>query len=107
MCKLIRDIFGAGHKRHSPQLQGPLLQEYLGSFFFLRLKDFLMGTKDEISLSGQVSLKDKFFGSEVKPLTAVNGLQEVTRSEGAFTVQWKTHTCTHVAEQRSDFSPNT
>lgn len=75
--------------------------------FFLRLKDFLMGTKDEISLSGQVSLKDKFFGSEVKPLTAVNGLQEVTRSEGAFTVQWKTHTCTHVAEQRSDFSPNT
>lgn len=34
VCKLIRDIFGAGHKRHSPQLQGPLLQEYLGSFFF-------------------------------------------------------------------------
>lgn len=66
-----------------------------------------MGTKDEISLSGQVSLEDKFFGSEVKPLTAVNGLQEVTRSEGAFTVLWKTHTCTHVAEQRSDSSPNT
>lgn len=54
-----------------------------------------MGTKDEIRLSGQVSLEDKFFGSEVKPLTTVNGLQEVTRSEGAFTVQWKTHTCTH------------
>lgn len=85
----------------------PSCKNILDLFFFLRLKDFLMGTKDEISLSGQVSLKDKFFGSEVKPLTAVNGLQEVTRSEGAFTVQWKTHTCTHVAEQRSDFSPNT
>lgn len=64
-----------------------------------------MGTKDEISLSGQVSLEDKFSGSEVKPLTTVNGIQEVTRS--IYRSVGNTHMHTHVAEQRSDLSPNT